>query len=220
MRMDLTYRSHAIEEQEFPAPREPDWAPHVDRWNQLDEAAFALIQAYWKWNSKEDVALVNPALIVLASPGASNATDWAFAHTGAVSPARFAHTLPNTRGTALLQAMGWTGPLLCVQNGSRTLASGLAEGAYALSAGGRTAVWVLGVAQGQDAEPRARTFGFFLRASQSGAPGLEIIKEKSAAKATGLPSDAELLKWLEDGTSSEAALELGDGLRIERRSAT
>ena len=194
------FKSRGLSPGEFPAPQEPAWAKKVDRWNQLDEAAFSLLQAYWDWKE----TLAPPSMIFLASPGASNPTDRAFAQSGAVSPARFAHTLPNTRGTALLQAMGWSGPLICLQNGAQTLSSGLLEGVWALSKDVRPRVWVLGVS--------AKVFGCFLDYHTT-----TYSREPANEPVESLVSDSDLTKWLEAGTPSHPSFVLGGGVQLMRK---
>lgn len=108
----------------FPAKETPTWAAMSDRWYQLDQPGYSLPQAFTLL--KEDLGAL-PDLILLASPQASNPTDRDFARSGANSPSKFVHTLPNIRAVSLLQAMEWSGPLLCVQNDPSTLESAVEE---------------------------------------------------------------------------------------------
>jgi hypothetical protein len=126
---------------QFPAPIEPNWKSKVDRWYQLDAPAYGLAEFYEQHRERLGPA---PDLILLASPAASNATDYQFASQGAQSPAKFVHTLPNIRVSPLCQVMGWTGPVLCVQNGLKTLESALNEAKYLLSDQLKR-IWVLSV---------------------------------------------------------------------------
>ena len=127
----------------FPATSPPSWAEQVERWYQLDAFAYGLPEAYVHWQKQ---GLLQPNVLILASPGGSNQTDYDFAQgfkkTGVGSPSKFVHTLPNSRSTALLQVMGWSGRLICIQNDPTTIASGL-ELAEDLAAEG--VIWVLGV---------------------------------------------------------------------------
>lgn len=97
-------------------------ATRVERWNQLDDAAksLVLLAAEIKPRLPETKP---PDLIILASPEGSFATDLAFAKQHAISPSKFIHTLPSVRGSALLQALQWSGPVLCIQHPSKTLAT-------------------------------------------------------------------------------------------------
>ena len=108
-----------IEEQDlkfhfiFPAQTQPEWAAKVERWYQLDSPSFGLCDFYFqclRGNKKPD-------LIILASSQGSVGTDRAFTQTGALSPAKFVHTLPSVRASSLCQVMEWSGPVLCIQNG-------------------------------------------------------------------------------------------------------
>ncbi len=137
----MTYLEHHSLSFEFPALSEPDWAAKVDRWYQLDAYAYGLSQAWWQLRGQLGE---RPALLILASPGASNETDWNFARTGATSPSKFVHTLPNVRASALCQVMDWSGPMLCVQQDPQTVVSGIREGAGLLGAQWPR-VWVMSI---------------------------------------------------------------------------
>ena len=128
----------------FPATETPSWAPKVERWYQLDHPAYSMAHAYSVLASVVGPA---PHLMILASPRASNDTDFAFASTGASSPSKFVHTLPNIRAVPLLQVMEWAGPLLCVQNDPSTVRSGLEQALHYLTTCDR--VWVLSFDQGE-----------------------------------------------------------------------
>ncbi len=123
----------------FPVQNEPEWSSSVERWYQLDAAAYGLAQIYWQYRSELSE---QPDFLILASPGASNQTDYQFAHTGAMSPAKFVHTLPSVRGTSLLQIMNWKGPLLCLQRDPETWLMGLEEAESLLSIE-RRRIWVV-----------------------------------------------------------------------------
>lgn len=116
--MNLRLHSKEIS---FPSESEPVWAPKVDRWYQLDAPAFCLTELAWQL---KDVA-ERPQALILACEGASNQSDFLFSSTGATSAQKFSHTLPNVRASAVLQAIGWSGPVLCFQKDPFTLASAL-----------------------------------------------------------------------------------------------
>lgn len=107
----------------YPAKEEPAWSRKVDRWYQLDRPAFSLTQLAW---DLKEIA-TPPVGILLACEGASNATDQSFAAHGACSAQRFSHTLPNVRGSCILQAIDWHGPLICLQKDPSTLATALVQ---------------------------------------------------------------------------------------------
>jgi hypothetical protein len=108
----------------FPAKSEPAWSTRVERWYQLDAYAFALADTVAAFE-KEGVS--KPDLILLASPQASNETDHHYVQSGAQSPSKFVHTLPNIRSSSLCQMLEWSGPILCLANDPSTLMSALQE---------------------------------------------------------------------------------------------
>ncbi len=125
----------------FPATETPVWAPMVERWYQLDAPAYSFAQTYTQLKSKLGVA---PDLVIVASPRASNATDRAFATSGASSPSKFVHTLPNIRAVSLLQVMNWHGPLLCLQDDPFTIRSGIDQAlAHFESDAKQRSAWVI-----------------------------------------------------------------------------
>ncbi len=126
----------------FPAQGEPVWKEKVDRWYQLDAAAFGLADAahYWKQSGSPS----RPDFVLLASHGASNDSDAKFAREGASSPSKFVHTLPNIRATAFCQVSAWSGPLLCLQKDPGTIVAALTEASEFVSPQYPT-VWILGV---------------------------------------------------------------------------
>ena len=126
----MTHQAHRIQIP-FPAKETPTWAPKSDRWYQLDQPGYSLPQAYSLLKEQLGPA---PDMIVLASPQASNHTDRDFAAGGASSPSKFVHTLPNIRAVSLLQAMEWSGPLLCIQNDPATVETALEEAEIELAA--------------------------------------------------------------------------------------
>lgn len=126
----------------FPAKETPAWATKSDRWYQLDQAGYSFPQAY---TLLQESLGPRPDFLILASPEASNATDRDFASTGASSPSKFVHTLPNIRAVALLQAMEWAGPMLCVQNDPKSFLSGLETALLELEVKpSLSSVWVIG----------------------------------------------------------------------------
>lgn len=110
---------------EYPAKTQPEWAPQVERWYQLDAAAYGVTELFYR--NREKLPL--PAQIFLASPGASNHTDHQFA-TGAPSPSKFVHTLPNIRSAPLLQVMQWSGRVFCIQKDPETITAALQEASH------------------------------------------------------------------------------------------
>lgn len=97
----------------YPAPSQPAWAPKVERWYQLDSPSYGFCEFYFSKLRESG----KPSILFLASSEGSLPTDRAFAETGALSPAKFVHTLPNVRASSLCQTMEWFGPVLCIQNG-------------------------------------------------------------------------------------------------------
>ena len=107
----------------FPAPQQPEWAPKVERWYQLDGPAYGLCEFYSQLLQNAE----KPGVIFLASFEGSLPTDRAFAETGALSPAKFVHTLPNVRASSLCQTMEWHGPVICIQNGENSFERAVEE---------------------------------------------------------------------------------------------
>jgi hypothetical protein len=126
---------------EYPAKAEPKWASTVERWYQLDAAAFGLVEVFSQLKSELERP---PTFLILASPGSSSETDFQFVQSGAASPSKFVHTLPSVRAAPLLQVMKWQGPVLCVQNDPVTWLSGIADGLSYLT-DSNALVWVLTV---------------------------------------------------------------------------
>ncbi len=180
----------------FPLKGEPSWHARVDRWYQLDAPAFGLCEL---WSQAPTVE--KPALIVLASPGGCNGSDALFALQGASSPARFVHTLPSLRASALLQLMNWHGPLICLQNDPHSLSRALSEGAEWVSLN-QQVCWVLGC----DADYVAYRFCL-------GGEGNMRLERGGAAAA--LPLDSEINVWL-GKSNGEPTAALGGGWQITR----
>lgn len=173
----------------FPSAQEPEWAGQVERWYQLDAAAFALTETYWR---HRELLKETPDWLFLSSPGASNATDAAFAAQAAVttpSPAKFVHTLPNVRSASLLKVMGWSGQVLCVQNDPRTVLTALLEGG-AMSRFSGDRIWAAAVF-GPDTRLEAHIFII------GGTRGDLRLKPSEGDAVTGrLPSDRDFFSWL------------------------
>jgi hypothetical protein len=121
----------------WPATQPPEWASQVERWYQLDPAAYVLADTYW---THREHLREPPRWLLLASPAASNFTDHQFA-LSAPSPAKFVHTLPNIRGCSLLQLMNWNGQVLCLQRDPDTVLFALGE-AYRLAEAEGQSIWV------------------------------------------------------------------------------
>ncbi len=99
---------------------EPTWSRQVPRWYQLDGAAMALADMFSRKPRDMD-------FLILASPLASNFTDWEFAQSGAQHAQKFVHTLPNIRASMALMAANHTCDCLCLQKGPKTEAAALTE---------------------------------------------------------------------------------------------
>ena len=123
----------------FPVKIAPEWAGIVERWYQLDAFAFGMAAAAFAW--RDDA---RPAVLFLASPAGSNATDAEFARAGARSPALFVHSLPNVRSSAFCQVLGWHGPLFCIQLDPETFEAAVAEARRHYRRTGEAA-WVVGI---------------------------------------------------------------------------
>ena len=122
----------------FPMQTLPAGIEKVGHYNQLDPASLALAQLW----SKHGAELSPPDAILLASPHASNESDFAFVKSGFQSPQKFVHTLPNVRITPFCQLMCWQGPVLCVQKDPYTFSSALQETLTFLGEWNR--IWVMG----------------------------------------------------------------------------
>ncbi len=134
---------------DYPTKTQPEWAPQVERWYQLDAAAYGLTELYWRHRAELRPL---PDQIFLASPGASNLTDWQFA-SGPPSPSKFVHTLPNIRSAPLLQVMKWSGRVFCIQKDPSTIVAAIHEASHV---GGRS--WVVSAFGSADAGFEAHIF--------------------------------------------------------------
>jgi len=192
--MKLTCFSNRIS---WPASQEPEWASGVERWYQLDAPAFALTEVFWK---HRDQLQKRPTMMLLCSPGASNATDAQFALSAQPSPAKFVHTLPNIRSAALLQVMEWAGPVLCVQNDPNTILTGLYEG-LSLGEEGGGPIWIVSYAD---------LSGHIFVLDTDGP--LKICKSPSQIMANAASHDKQWLSWISKAKSQPFQ---GNGLWIE-----
>lgn len=165
----------------FPTTETPSWANQVERWYQADAPAYGLCELY----SRYLVDGPRPKMIFLASPAGSNATDFSFAQSGATSPAKFAHTLPNIRATGLLQVMNWQGPLLCLQTDPTTITGALCEAAEMASRG---PVWIFAYHQ---AGSEHATFCFQI----GGEGNLRVRRVEDKGRSPLI--DSEFIQWLQ-----------------------
>lgn len=177
----------SLHEFEFnhPAKEEPSWKTQVDRWYQLDAYAYGLAEAYSR------IRPITPAMIVLASPGASNETDFQFASNGATSPAKFVHTLPNIRCSPLCQVMGWNGPVLCLQKDPYTVINALREAYYLFK---EKPIWVVSVFPHKGQGYRAQ---FWVLTQEASKNGFKFDKNpQKNLKTASFQTDQELQRWL------------------------
>lgn len=185
----------------FPLKTEPEWAQKVERWYQLDAPAMGLAEVYWRHRAR---LVDSPAWILLASPGASNSTDFQFATT-APSPAKFVHTLPNIRSAALLQLMNWSGPVLCIQKDPNTILAAMREG-LSLAREIQAPVWIASVTGAANGSLVAHLFII----DKEGPLKIREIESQNMANEDS--HDRQWLSWL-TGNRSQAFD--GSGLWIE-----
>jgi hypothetical protein len=176
----------------FPAASEPSWSQKVERWYQLDAAAYGLVQGF---SELRESLGSRPDMIVLASPRASNSTDRSFAVTGASSPSKFVHTLPNVRGAPLLQVMGWGGPVICVQDDPQTILNGIDQALGFLETDSRLhRIWVLSV---QEDSSGALNADYFVLSRETGPIRICPLKPGPEAKnPAGQTNDSLWLDWV------------------------
>ena len=180
---------------EFPRLSEPEWSLKVERWYQLDAAAFALAETFWRHRAS---LKQRPEWLLLASPLASNVTDAQFALSATASPAKFVHTLPNIRGASLLQVMDWSGQVLCLQNDPTTVTTAISEGMQMVKTTGRE-TWVLSVT-GHEKEFTGHIFA--LRPSVDCCTW-KIGEITGQAMPNSLSRDKDLFFWLNGSEHSE-----------------
>lgn len=190
---------------EFPARAEPPWASQVERWSQLDAAAFGLAEIY---DRNRETLSRPPRWFLLASPDASNETDRQFARGGATSPSKFVHTLPNIRSSSILRLMKWSGPLLCLQKDPWTFATALSEAMTLLETEGGP-VWTAGVSRGA----RGLEAWLFLLDPELEDSNFSLTKGAPNAKFTA--QDSNLTDWLA-GAPVARSYSLGEGWEIGR----
>ncbi len=215
MTLHVTLKSY---EYQFPGKDEPAWSKKVERWYQLDAYAYGLAQAYTAWNlSKKH----HPDLMILASPGASNLTDAQFVQTGASSPAKFVHTLPNIRSSSLGQVMDWGGPLLCIQNDPMTQLTALSEAAALAQVFKK--IWVLTLNPNSKTPQlespalyRVDLFALGSTASDFEAVDgveLEIIEVPKQSKL----SSTDLTSWLSANDNDQICFKLLENYEMKKR---
>lgn len=188
----LDWYQHSFD---FPLASEPEWAAKVERWYQLDAGSFALTETFWRHQQSLEIL---PKWMLLASPLASNVTDRQFVASGASSPAKFVHTLPNIRSASLLQVMGWTGPVLCLQNDPKTVLTGISEG-MGLALSTKRPVWVLSVT-GAGVN---FTGSIFVLDSNTTASRWKISKSTAPEMAIAASHDKDLFLWLNGSEQAE-----------------
>jgi len=183
---------------EHPAREEPSWKTVVERWYQLDAPAYGLAQAYVAWKPR---LRQPPALVFLASPQASNTTDFEFARSGANSPAKFVHTLSNIRCSPVCQVMEWAGPVICVQRDPSTQLHALREAVAALESGSEGPIWVLSVFKPGSVPDASRIHGHeahaFVLSRESGENGNALFQVSKSANSAHVLTDLALHQWLE-----------------------
>lgn len=172
----------------FPATVEPEWKDRVERWYQMDGAAFALTATYWHHRPLLEVP---PEWMLLASPRASNRTDAQFAAAASPSPAKFVHTLPNIRVACMLQVMGASARVLCLQKDPVTVLTALSEAMQILLSEGGP-VWVLSVTE----EGSGFTGHIFVLSRESQHATLKICKRSAPTMEIGAAHDTALFSWL------------------------
>lgn len=202
MRSVVFYRQHFA----YPPKKEPDWKSRCERWYQLDAPAYGMTEGCSRFVNTYPT-LLPPQLILCACPGASNLTDFKFAQTGAVSPAQFVHTLPNVRLSSVLQVMGWSAQVLCLQDGPNTRAHALFE-AFKMSQAEEQRIWVMSFDSKGDSGAEIQIWAIDLATDPTVETPFSI---QNASHDLKLVKDLELLNWFEKPTLS---LSLGGGLSI------
>jgi hypothetical protein len=201
-----------IHELQFPAATAPAWSGEVERWYQLDAYAYGMADATHAWRSQ---ILDRPDLVILASPGGSNHTDWLFAHAEGTSPSLFVHTLPSIRGSSFCQVMNWHGPVLCIQNDPITCLTALGEAIGLLSQEIPT-VWIVSVQRDHTRDTHYSAYLLSVSTAGQGAT-CEIEQRRVVRRADdgSSPSDARLLAWLRDRHPTRPELRLLDGYVVK-----
>jgi hypothetical protein len=192
--------THAID---HPAQDPPPWADRVPRWQQIDAVSYAVADAWWRWRGEGvGAAELSPDAFLLANPAASNAADAAFAQGGAFSPGRFVATLPSVTLSSMLQMTGWLGPMVCVQNGARTLLAALAE-AEVLGSAGAMGVGIVSyeMSDGASGGTRVAVRYLIVRNEASTSPAMQdapalVIQRWQDVAMVVTGDDDDLLRWL------------------------
>ena len=210
----MNYRSYEFS---YPTESEPKWSNIVERWYQLDAAAFGIADALSFW---KDQLKTRPDLVILASPGGSNHTDGLFTQSGATSPSLFVHTLPNIRGSSFCQVMEWNGPVLCIQNDPTTRLTAIREALESFDEETQT-VWIVGVTQTGPAESQNEKYTAYLLSLSSSEKdaSFEIVRRDAllAHRDIAPPtSDIYVLDWLKSQNLAEPELRLLGGYLIKR----
>ena len=197
----------------FPIKEEPRWKTEVDRWYQLDPFSYALTHFY---SESELNHFKKPSMIILASPAASNETDRSFVETGASSPGKFVHTLPNVRCSPLCQVMKWTGPVLCLQKDPSTQISAIQEAAWFLDEKNQD-IWVLSV-RGKSNHFVAEAFVLGMNESKTNAHHkMSLLKQTHQTQhLLSKITDVGLWKWLSSTQNNSLTFKLGSDWSIER----
>ena len=198
----------------FPAVTKPPWSGEVDRWYQLDAAAYGLAQACFQWRQ---MGVEQPSFMVLASRGASNEADRAFVESGADSPAKFVHTLPSVRSSTVCQVMDWHGPMLCLQKDPSTLCVALVE-AVKIVCEEVPVVWVLSIWQ---EGPVFSVMRLIVTRPHPPGVGIQVVEEglevEMSSEVGIVPADRPMLTWLEDSSQHSAPFALFERLKLVRK---
>jgi hypothetical protein len=149
----------------IPPQGEPAWASVVARWHQLDESTYAVVEAAYRYSKAfpKEWELVRPKSIWIAAPGGSNIADDDFVVHGSRSPSRFVGTLPSIRSSSLALLMNWRGPVMCLQNGEKTLLQGFEEVYWHLISSYSEPAWLITstrIVQDQNISHRVSFFCF------------------------------------------------------------
>jgi hypothetical protein len=190
--MKVAKVAHHRHELSFPAKEPPSWSAKVERWYQLDAYAYLLPEAFARWELSS-----RPSSMLLACGGASNLTDHAFATSGAQSPTKFVHTLPNIRASSLLAVMGWEGTVFSLHRDPCTLAVSFSEAIRRASAGEECWVWSV-------RPPASNRWVVDLFTFGSAKHTHQLFPQ---ARTSAWPEDMEILRWFWD---SEGSLEIGN----------
>jgi hypothetical protein len=194
----------------YPTKNEPIWKDSVERWYQLDAAAYGLCEVFTHSHVTDRRP---PGLIVLASPGGSNHTDSLFIEGDAGSPAKFVHTLPNIRVSSLLQVMGWAGPALCLQNDPFSVSTAIAQATILLD-NKFCCIWIFGCQALWSSKNGYQAFQIELSSGGNSDDDFEIGRGgRVNADKMGSRTDEELIEWLKVNSQTIFPLPLGLEMR-------